>query len=62
VLIAIIGACSAIIAAVAAPFCSTLLSHKDETPALIALAPRQPTEQIITPTPSTSSLKSRPVL
>ena len=57
VLIAVIGACSAIIAALAAPLCSTLLSHKNETPAIIALAPRQPTEQVVTPTPSTPSIE-----
>jgi hypothetical protein len=56
-LIAVIGACSAIIAAVAAPLCSTLLSNEDETPTPIVLAPRQPTERIIIPTHSTLSLE-----
>jgi hypothetical protein len=57
VLIAVIGAGSAIVAAIAAPFCSTLLSHKDVAPALIALATRQSTEQVVTPTPSTPSIE-----
>src|SRR2546430_485454 len=39
------------------PIFSTLHSHEDETTTLIALAPRQPTEQIITPTPSAASIE-----
>ena len=57
VLIAVIGASSAIIAAFAAPLCSKLLSDKNETPTILALAPPRPTEQVLSSTPRTPSIE-----
>lgn len=57
VLIAVIGAGSAVIAAFAAPLCSKLFSDKNETSTPVALASLQSTEPIIAPTPGTPSIE-----